>query len=120
MGQVYIKDMRLRAFHGVLEQERTVGNDYVINISVDYSVEKAMKSDDVNDTLNYATLADIIKTEMAQPSRLLEHVAGRIVKSINTRFPSAKGITLDIRKVAPPISSLDCDGAGVRVIVHNS
>ena len=46
--------MRLHACHGVLKQERTVGNDYVVNVSVDYPFEPALESDDVSDTLNYS------------------------------------------------------------------
>ena len=76
---IEINDVRLYAFHGVLEQERQVGGEYSVSICVDYNIEQATLSDNVNDTLNYALLLDIIKREMAIPSNLLEHVAGRIV-----------------------------------------
>ena len=75
---IELKDVRLYAFHGVLEQERRVGGDYSVSLRVHYNICKAMETDDVNDTLNYAHLLDIIKQEMAVPSNLLEHVAGRI------------------------------------------
>lgn len=114
MNQVYIKDMRLHAFHGVNEQERVVGNDYVVNVCVDYPLEQACDSDDVNDTLNYATLVDIVKQEMKKPSNLLEHVAGRIASAVFAMHADAEAVTIDIRKVAAPMSA-DFDGAGVRV-----
>ena len=110
--------MRLHAFHGVLEQERRVGNDYVVNVSVDYPLHEACQSDDVRDTLNYAVLADIVKEQMNVPSSLLEHVAKRIADAVMTKFPLAETVTIDIRKVAPPMSA-DCDGAGVRVVVKS-
>lgn len=114
MNQVYIKDMRLHAFHGVNEQERVVGNDYVVNVCVDYPLEQACDSDDVNDTLNYATLVDIVKQEMKKPSNLLEHVAGRIASAVFAMHAKAEAVTIDIRKVAAPMSA-DFDGAGVRL-----
>ena len=117
-GQIYIKDVRLHAFHGVLEQERRVGNDYVVNVSVDYPLHEACQSDDVRDTLNYAVLADIVKEQMGMPSNLVEHVAKRIADAIMMTFPLAEAVTVDIRKVAPPMSA-DCDGAGVRVVVKS-
>ena len=114
MGQVYIKDMRLHAFHGVNKQERVVGNDYVVNLCVDYPLEQACDSDDVSDTLNYATLVDIVKQEMQQPSNLLEHVAGRIARAVFAMHAKAEAVTVDIRKVAAPMSA-DFAGAGVRL-----
>lgn len=106
--------MRLHAFHGVLEQERRVGNDYVVNVSVDYPLHEACQSDDVRDTLNYAVLADIVKEQMSVPCNLVEYVARRIADAIMTTFPLTEAVTIDIRKVAPPMSA-DCDGAGVMI-----
>lgn len=116
-GQVYIKDLRLHAYHGVMEQERKVGNDYVVNVCVDYPLQRACATDEVGDTLNYAVLADMVKSEMSKPSNLLEHVAGRIADSVIARFPDAEAVTVDILKVAPPIS-VDMEGAGVRITVN--
>ena len=52
LTHVYIKDLRMHAYHGVLEQERSVGNDYVVNVSVGYPWEEAMLTDNVSDTFN--------------------------------------------------------------------
>lgn len=113
-GTVIIENMRLHAFHGVLEQERKVGNDYVVNLRIGYPLDDCMKSDDIADTLNYATAAEIIKDEMSIPSALIEHVAGRIISSLCRQFPLLLNIKLKIIKVAPPMS-YDMDGAGIEV-----
>lgn len=113
-GKVYIKNLRLHAFHGVLPQERIVGNDYVLNIVIDYPIAQACLSDDVCDTVNYAEVAEIAKTEMQKQSNLLENVAYRIAKAIRSAFPLTHSVTVDIRKVTPPMS-VDSDGAGVAV-----
>lgn len=112
---VHIDRMRLHACHGVMPQERTVGNDYVVDIKVGYPWQRAMMSDDVADTLNYATLSAVIRKEMAVPSALLEHVAGRIVDAVGKTFPQASSIQLRLTKIAPPMS-VDCHGAGVEII----
>lgn len=104
----------MHAFHGVMPQERTVGNDYVINIKVGYPWIGATQTDNVTDTLSYATLAELVKREMLVPSNLVEHVAGRIVEAVKAEFPAATSIHLRITKVAPPMSA-DCDGAGVEI-----
>ena len=113
-AEIYIKDMRLHAYHGVMPQERIVGNDYVINVRVTYPIETASQSDDVNDTLNYAMLADLIKNEMAQPSQLLEHLVTRMASAILAHFIAVQSVCVDIMKVAPPMP-VDAAGAGVCV-----
>lgn len=111
--------MRLHACHGVLEQERIVGNDYVVNLIVDYPLQQACESDDVADTLDYSVAAAIIREEMATPSKLLENVAHRIAYSIIRRFPATEAVEVDILKIAPPMQA-DTAGAGVRVKTENS
>ena len=111
---VFLRNVRFYAFHGVLPQERSVGGDYLLNLRVGYPVEKAMESDEVGDTLNYATLFDLVKREMAIPSQLLEHVAGRIVKAITAAFPAVTSVDLELTKQNPP-TGVDADGAGVEI-----
>ena len=113
---IFLRNVRFHAFHGVLPQERQVGGDFLLTLQVGYPFAKAMESDDVADTLNYATLFDLAKREMDIPSQLLEHVAGRIVKAITTAFPEVISIDLELTKVNPPMGA-DCDGAGVCVKV---
>ena len=115
---VRIEKLRIRAFHGVLPQERQVGGDFIVTLRAGYPWQPAMSSDDVSDTLNYAAACELIKQEMAVPSRLLEHVAGRIVKSLLQRFPAISSIDLWLTKVTPPMGA-DCDGAGVELHLIN-
>ena len=112
--RIELKGLRFHAFHGVLPQERTVGGDYEVDISVDYADERAVETDNVEDTLNYAELYDIVKEEMAIPSNLLEHVAGRIVKRIRETFGKVGNVTIAVTKLNPPIGG-ECKGASVRV-----
>ena len=109
---IFLRNVRFHAFHGVLPQERLVGGDFLVNLRVDYPVGKAMESDEVGDTLNYATLFDLVKREMQMPSQLLEHVAGRIAKAIMADFPAVTSIDLELTKLNPPMGA-DSDGAGI-------
>ena len=115
---ISLRNVRFYAFHGVMPQERRVGADFLVNLRVGYPLEKAMQSDEVGDTLNYAALYEVVKTEMMQPSHLLEHVAGRIVSAIEKQFPLVTSIDLELTKQNPPIGA-DCDGAGVEIHLIN-
>ena len=101
-----------------MPQERRVGGDFLVNLRVGYPLEQAMQSDKVGDTLNYAALYEVVKTEMMQPSNLLEHVAGRIADAIVKCFPQVTSIDLDLAKHNPPMGA-DCDGAGVEIHLIN-
>lgn len=115
---IFLRDLRFRSFHGVMPQERTVGGDFVVNLRVGYDFSRAVMTDDVGDTLNYADLYCIVKKEMAVPSMLLEHVAGRIAKAIVGYSPDILSVDLTVTKVNPPIGA-DCNGVGVEIHLIN-
>ena len=117
-SHVFLENVRFHAFHGVLPQERKVGNDYSVSVSIEYDFSGAMTSDDVNDTLNYAEVYQLLSQEMCVPSALLERVAGRIGDRLFRRYPGIKSIDLEITKVNPPMGA-DSDGAGVQVHLIN-
>lgn len=115
---ISLNDVRLYAFHGVLEQERRVGGEYSVSLRVHYNIGQAMESDDVAHTLNYAELLEVVKREMEVPSNLLEHVAGRIGKAVFSAFPQTESIELTVTKLNPPMGA-DCAGASVSVHLFN-
>ena len=115
---VFIDEVRFHAFHGVMPQERAVGADFTVSLRVEYDFSRAIDTDDLTDTISYADLYDILKSEMAVPSRLLEHVAGRIVRSIADRYPQVSAISVKLSKDNPPMGA-DCRGAGVELSFIN-
>ena len=115
-SSIFIDNLRLYAHHGVIEQEQLVGAWFIIFVRVHYYILKAMESDNICDAISYAELVDVVKEEMAKPSHLLEHVAGRIANAIFERFPQAKAVSLKLIKENPPMG-VDCSGAGVEMKV---
>lgn len=117
-SKIYLRNVRFYAFHGVLPQEGIVGNDYLVNLVLDYDFSSALKTDDLQGTLNYAEVYQKVREEMAVPSKLLEHVAGRIAHRLFSDFPEIQKLQLSITKVNPPMGA-DSDGAGVEVVLTN-
>lgn len=115
---ILLENVKFYAFHGVLPQERKVGNDYQVSLRIGYDISRAMVSDDVNDTLNYAEVYQLLSQEMSVPSALLERVAGRIGDRLFRKFPAIQSIDLTIIKVNPPMGA-DSEGAGVEVHLIN-
>lgn|SRR5574344_1244291 len=111
---VFLDEVRFHAFHGVMPQERAVGADFTVWLTVGYDFVKAAESDDLNDTISYADLYEVVRTEMDKPSQLLEHVALRIVKAVASRWPKVEKIDIRLVKDNPPMGA-DCKGAGVEI-----
>ena len=111
---IRLEGLHFRALHGVMPQERQVGGDFLVTLRVGYPLAVAMASDDVKDTLDYAALYRLVEREMLLPSKLLEHVAGRIAEAIEKAFPQVSSIDLTLTKLNPPMGA-DCQGASVEV-----
>lgn len=111
---IEIDNLRFHAYHGVMKQEQSVGNDYVLSLKIHCDVTSAMMSDCVDDTVNYAEAAAIAEREIKQPSQLIERVAYRIAEKELAAFPRISSITVRLTKIAPPIA-MDCDGATVEI-----
>lgn len=111
---IFIDRMRVYARHGVMEQEGVVGGSFEVSVRVDYDYSRAMKSDALVDTISYSNLCNIIKREMAIPSKLVEHAACRIAEVIIHTYPHVSKVKIRIVKVNPPMEA-ETDGAGVEI-----
>lgn len=83
---IFLKDIRCYAYHGVAPQENLIGNEYVIDLKLKVDISKAAQTDEVADTVNYAEVHNVIKTEMAIPSKLLEHAVAESYKNFLRHF----------------------------------
>lgn len=120
---VELRDVKVFARHGVMAQERRVGNDFSVSVSLRFDAAGFIKASQegladsdaglLDYTVNYAGLADIIRREMAVPSALLESVALRIAAAVRTSIVvPLLGGRVEIVKLTPPLG-LKCGGAAV-------
>lgn len=114
MSKIYLEDVKIYAYHGVLPEENVIGTYYILNAELHTDLWKAAESDDLNDTISYADINDIIYQEMKIRSQLLEHVAGRIILKIHDRFPQIDYIKLKLTKTAPPMQG-EMKGASIEL-----
>ncbi|MCI6875947.1 MAG: dihydroneopterin aldolase [Parabacteroides sp.] len=113
--KITLQAMKFYAYHGVLEQERRVGNTFVVDLTLTAPLEKAVQSDQLEDTINYAEVYELTKQEMNIPSQLLEHVAGRICRALRHHFPQIEQIEIRVSKLNPPFGG-DVHSASVLLI----
>ncbi|MCC8146287.1 MAG: dihydroneopterin aldolase [Bacteroidales bacterium] len=102
MQYIELKQISFHGYHGVMEQEKKVGNTYTIDLSIYFDFSNAAISDKLEDTINYASVYEVIKQEMSVPSNLIEHLAARIVDRIKITFPHIQNIKIRLAKKNPP------------------
>lgn len=105
-GVIELVGMEFLAFHGCLEEERRNGNLFVVDFRGTVDMAAAAESDDLSDTEDYGVLYGIIRDEMAKPSNLLEHVAGRIVRAVEERMPGFAEFSVTVSKKNPPVGGV--------------
>lgn len=114
MNRVVLQGLRIFAYHGVMPQEKEVGAYFIIDVRLDTDFSHAMETDELEGTISYADVYDIIRREMAIPSKLLEHVGGRIVKALRSELPNINKVYIRILKENPPMGA-DLTGAGIEI-----
>ena len=103
IGIIELEEMRFWAYHGCLESERSNGNLFLVDFRGELDMRKAAGSDNLEDTVNYGLVYDLVKEEMSMPSDLLENVAGRIVRRIAEKFPEFVRFSVRVSKRRPPV-----------------
>ncbi len=103
MGFITLKNIKIYAYHGCLVEEKKIGSDYKVDLTVKANLSKSANSDHLADTVDYVHLNLIVKEEMAIRSKLLEHAAERILSRILDELPLVNYVEVDVSKINPPI-----------------
>lgn len=111
---IYLNDLLIYAYHGVSPQETKVGNTFHIDLKLKIDLSQAIESDDLSHTVSYADVYQTVAKEMAINSKLLEHVAGRIVRKLFAEYPTIEAVEIRLSKQNPPMGA-DIASAGVEL-----
>ncbi len=101
---INVEGIKLYAYHGCLEEEGKIGGNYIVDVYMQTDFSEAALSDDLNKTIDYCEVYEIVKTEMAIRSKLIEHVGQRIYDKMITRFSALTGLRIKITKLLPPMN----------------
>ena len=111
---ITLQNVHLYAYHGVMQQEQEVGAWYTVDAELTVADHSCTVTDDIAGTVSYADVYDIVVKEMAQPSKLLENVAHRIMERIFASFGSVTDVVISVTKDTPPMGG-DRLSASVRL-----
>ncbi len=101
--KISLEGLEFHAYHGVYPHERESGNWFEVDISVETDFGRAALTDDLDGTVNYETLFQIVKVEMERPSKLLETVVENIASRVLDDLPAVASVEVIVAKINPPI-----------------
>jgi len=103
MGQLILHNMEFYAHHGHFKEERIIGGRFTVDLVIDTDISKAAETDDLEDAVDYSKIYEVVRTEMSQPSHLLEHLAKRIIDAVYTISGNISQVTVTVSKLNPAI-----------------
>ena len=105
MGEIKLSNLTIYAYHGCFSEERKIGAEYKLDLWVTGDFALAEQTDNLSKTVDYVQVSDVVSKEMGVPSKLIEHVAARIVSKIFTEFSQIETVAIIIKKPNPPMNS---------------
>ena len=99
---IELKEIVLRGFHGLYEEEKKIGNEFEINLSV-VTKPTGGTITGLSETVNYAALYELLRSEMKKPRELLETFVMEFAELIHQQFRGIYKISISITKLHPPI-----------------
>lgn len=106
MDLVKLEGLEFFAYHGYYDEEQAMGNKYNVDLSIYLDLHQPAQTDKLSDTINYEELYRLVKLEMEEPARLLEHIAFRISNKLLEVFQLIQEIEISISKYNPPLGGI--------------
>lgn len=104
MNKILVEGIKLYCYHGCLEEEAKIGANYTVDVVMETDFSEAAQTDDLNKTIDYVIVYDLVKAEMAIRSKLIEAVGQRIVNKLKAQFGSIQKLEVKITKHNPPMN----------------
>jgi dihydroneopterin aldolase len=104
MHQIIVEGINVFAYHGCLEEEGKIGANYIVNVIMETDFTEAAMTDDLTRTIDYVTVYQIAKEEMAVRSKLIEQVAQRIISRLKKEFTTLQKVEVKVTKLNPPMN----------------
>lgn len=107
MEKIIIKGLKIFAYHGVNPEETENGQEFELDITMFADLSTARKTDNLEDTVNYATARKVINAAMCdRPYKLIERAADEVAERLVKEFPVIKKVDVLLKKPNAPMSGV--------------
>ena len=99
-----MKELRFLHFMAICPEEAKLGGNFIVNVWITADTTKVEKTDNLNDTVDYVKIIEIVKAQMAIRSEMIEHIARRITDAI-LMLKKVQKVKVEVEKINPPIDA---------------
>lgn len=103
---IQLNDVQFYGYHGLYKEEQELGNTFIVNLAIDF-VPSVESITNINETIDYVQVYELIKTRMQIPTPLLETIAEDIATKIFEQFQLAQKVDIQIVKTKVYIPTLN-------------
>ena len=104
MDKICIDELKIFAYHGVFEHENIKGQNFYVNAVLYVDTEKAGRTDDLDVSVDYGSVCQLIKKVMTENTyKLIETAAQSIAEAILLKYGLVKSVDIEVRKPEAPI-----------------
>ena len=115
MDTISIKDITVFAYHGVIKEENKLGQKFIITAELSLSTREAGISDDIEKSVDYAKVSNLIKDYAEHNTfKLIETLAEGIAGLILTEYDSIDAVAIEVKKPWAPVM-IPVDTVSVRI-----
>jgi dihydroneopterin aldolase len=104
MNTILVEGISVYAYHGCLEEEGRIGCSYLVDVTMETDFSEAAKNDDLSQTIDYVTVYNIVRSQMAVRSKLIEHAGQRIVDELKKELKGLHSLKVKVTKLNPPMN----------------
>lgn len=105
MITISLNQLQFYSYHGLHAEEKLLGNQFEVSLAI--SIDKEENIESLDQTVDYASVFELIKECMEKPTELLETVAQQMAFQINEKYKQVKSIDITITKKNPPIATME-------------
>jgi len=98
MDEIFIEDLLIRGVIGISEHEREQPQDILVNITIFTDTLKAGRSDDVNDSVNYRTVAKKVLAHAEKVNRYTVEALAKDIADLCLEEPGIHGVKVRVEK----------------------
>lgn len=104
MDRILIEDLEVYAYHGVAQEEKKLGQLFLVSLCISADLEEAARTGNLNATINYSEVCDTVKTILqAEKYDLIETAAIKVIEGIFRRFRNALTVRVLLKKPWAPM-----------------
>src|SRR4051812_43511999 len=104
MDEISLTGLTFFGTHGVNPEETELGQRFGVDVTFRLDLTAASQSDDLSETVSYAAIFKLVRREMeGMPSKLLEHLAGRIAGQVLDQDKRIQSVRIRVSKLQPPL-----------------